>query len=57
MEAEHGIKKLTEANWLEPDKATAIWLDDDGGCAHSVASANYLHMLSEPNCHKKSPVK
>jgi hypothetical protein len=25
METELGIKKLTKANRLEPDKATAIW--------------------------------
>ena len=56
MEAEHGIKKLTEANWLEPDKATAIWARMTMGLApHSVAAANYLDMLSEPELSQNVP--
>lgn len=56
MEPEHGIKSLTEANWLEPDKATAIWVQMTMGVApHSVAAAKYLNMLSEPELSQNVP--
>ena len=56
MSLQHGIKKLSQENWLEPDKATAIWARMTIGLApHSVAAANYLDMLSEPELSQNIP--
>jgi hypothetical protein len=56
MEAEHGIKKLSPENWLEPDKATAIWVQMTMGTSPpSTAVGNYLDIISGPQLSKNVP--
>lgn len=56
MNHPYGMKKLTEANWLEPDEATNIWVQMTMGVSpFSAAAGHYLDIISGPQLSKNVP--
>ena len=56
MDAEHGIKKLSLENCLEPDKAAMLWLQlTRGASSTSVMTRDYINRILRPQLSKNVP--